>query len=265
MARYLEIARELQKRLKSREWAPGDKLPSVRTLSAYYGADKRVVNEALQVLQGWGHVRVPTKAAAIVLDRATPKIKLSIGRTVDRNEYGYVYNPNAGHWGPIGEPSRRWLTIDEVPELTHQLELGPGARLLARHRVVGPEEPMQTTTTYMVEWLGRKLDVTDTGPGGWLDRVEHDMGHGPVRWHPSVSSRLPNEQEAKDLGLSLAMPVLVLAFAITGHGHRLPMAVDVMTFDASRFEVEYVAQRSAAARWPTTPATERNSPVPHTK
>lgn len=223
-----------------------------------------MILEALAVLTGWNFVRVPPKAAAIVLDRAAPKIKLVIGKTIDRNEYGYVYNPNAGHWGPIGVPSRRWLSIDEVPELTYRLELGAGARLLARHRVVGPEEPMQTTTTYMPEWLGRLLDVEDTGPGGWLDRVEHDMGHGPVRWRCSVTSRLPTEQEATDLQIGLTMPVLVLSFTITAKGHKTPLAVDVMTFDASRFEVEYPVQRSSAARWPTSPATHRNAPVPDT-
>lgn len=265
MTRYLEIARDLRERLNVAEWKPGERLPSSRALCAEYGVKKEVVIEALQVLQGWGFVRIPVKAAAIVLDRAAPKIKLTIGQSIGRNEYGYLYNPNAGHWGPIGVPSRRWISVDEVPELTHRLEVGRGAQLLARHRVVGPEEPLQTTTTYMAEWLGRKMDRDDTGPGGWLERVERDLGMGPVRWRCAVSSRLPSEQEAGDLGLALAMPVLSLAFTITGAGASRPMAVDVMTFDASRFEVEYAVQRSAAARWPTTPATERNAPVPDSK
>lgn len=263
MARYLEIARDLRKRMDEREWAPGDKLPPVRNLSSLYGADKGVISEALSVLIGWNYVRT-SRGGATVLDRSAPKIKLQIGRVIDRNEYGYIYNTHAGHWSPIGVPSRRWLLIDEVPELMHRLELGPGAWLLARHRVVGPEEPMQTTTTYMAEWLGRLLDVDDTGAGGWLDRVEHDMGYGPVSWEPSVQSRLPTEQEASDLGIALTMPVLSLSFTITGKGHKAPMAVDVMTFDGARFELEYVAQRTRAARWKTQLATERNAPVPDT-
>jgi hypothetical protein len=57
------------------------------------------------------------------------------------------------------------------------------------------------------------------------------------------------------------MPVLVLAITITGHKQRRPLAVDVMTFDASRFEVEFTVTRSAEARWPVPAATERNVPV----
>ncbi len=262
MARYLEIARDLRARLKSGEWKPGERLPPTRTLASAYEVRQDVATEALQVLQGWSFVRVPQKAAAVVLDRTAPKIKLAIGTTIDRNEFGYIYNPNAGHWGPIGVPTRQWVTIDDVPELTHPLSLRPGARLLARHRVVGPEEPMQTTTTYMVEWLGQLLDVDDTGAGGWIERVERDMGHGPVRWKPSTASRMPTEQEAADLGISLKSPVLAITFVITGKGHKAPLAADVMVFDASRFEVEYTLKRSPAARWPTAPATQRNAPVP---
>jgi GntR family transcriptional regulator len=261
----MEIARDLRRRIDEGEWSPGAKLPSLRELASelWYNTTKDTANEALNVLVGWNYIRQRRGTSAVVLDRASPKVRLAIGRHIGRNEYGYLYNPSAGHWSPIGDPTRSWVDLRTVPDVATLLDIGPTGQVLGRHRVVGPGglEAAQTTTTYLVDWLGRELDVDDTGPGGWIEKVEQDLVPGPVRWNCTVTSRLPLEHEADDLGITLAMPVLVLSFAITGHKQRKALAVDVMTFDASRFEVEYPVTRSAEARWPVPPATERNVPV----
>lgn len=261
----MDIARDLQRRIDDGEWSPGERLPSLRQLASEleYNTRKDTVLEAFGVLVGWNYIRRRRGTPAVVLDRAAPKVRLAIGRLVGRNEFGYVYNPSAGHWAPVGPPDRSWVDLRTVPDVAVMLDVDPAGQVLGRHRVVGPggTEPAQTTTTYLVDWLGRQLDVDDTGPGGWIEQVEQRIVPGPVRWTCTVTSRLPLEREADDLGLTLAMPVLVLSFAITGHGLRRPLAVDVMTFDASRFEVEYPVTRAAEARWPVTPATERNVPV----
>jgi GntR family transcriptional regulator len=262
----MDIARDLRRRIDTGEWSPGAKLPSLRKFAGEdeYNVAKNVVDEAFNVLVGWNCIRRRRGTSAVVVDRTAPKVRLGIGRQVGRNEFGYLYNPSAGHWSPLRTPDRSWVELRSVPDVALLLDLEPTGRVLARHRVVGPGglEPAQTTTTYLAEWLGRQLDVDDTGAGGWIERVEQDMELGPVRWNCTVTSRLPLEHEADDLGLTLAMPVLVLSFAITGHKQRRPLAVDVMTFDASRFEVEYPITRSVEAKWPTRPATERNVPVP---
>jgi GntR family transcriptional regulator len=267
VASYMDIARDLRRRIDKGEWSPGDKLPSLRQLAseAEYDTRKDTVDEAFGVLVGWNYIRRKRGTPAVVVDRAAPKVRLAIGRRIGRNEYGYLYNPSAGHWAPIGVPDRSWVELRTVPDVAVLLDLDPSGWVLGRHRVVGPGgvEPAQTTTTYMAEWLGREMDVDDTGPGGWIEQVEQRLVPGPVRWNCTVTSRLPLEHEAEDLGLTLAMPVLVLAFTITGYKHRRPLAVDVMTFDASRFEVEYPVTRSAEAHWPVSPATERNRPIPH--
>lgn len=267
MTDYMSIARDLRERLNNGEWSPNDKMPSLRTFAgeSQYNTTKAAVDEAFNVLVGWGYIRRRRGTPAVVVDRTAPKVRLAIGRRVRRNEYGYLYNPSAGHWAPIRPPRRSWVDLRTVPDVAVLLDLEPSGRVLARHRVVGPGgvEPAQTTTTYLVEELGRELDVENTGPGGWIEQVEQRLVPGPVRWNCTVTSRLPLEHEAEDLGLTLASPVLVLAFTITGHKQRRPLAVDVMTFDATRFEVEYPVTRSAEAKWPVTPATERNVPVPN--
>jgi len=267
VAGYMDIARDLRRRIDDGEWAPGVKLPSLRQLAGedWFNVSKDTVDEALNVLVGWNYIRQRRGTSAVVVDRATPKIRLALGRSIGRNEYGYLYNPSGGHWAPVGVPDRSWVDLRTVPDVAVLLDRPTTERVLARHRVVGPGgvEPAQTTTTYIVEELGRELDIEDTGPGGWIERVEQDKKLGPVRWKPTVNARRPLEHEAQDLGLTLDSVVLVLAFTITGHKQRRPLAVDVLTFDASRFEVEYPVTRAPEAKWPVAPATERNVPVPY--
>lgn len=264
MARYVEVARDLRERLEAHEWTTGEKLPPVRKLASDYGVRLEVITEAFALLVGWNYIRVRRGTSAVVHDRAAPKARLPIGRTIDHNEDGYLYNPNAGHWPPLTTPDRAWVDLRTVPDVAMLLDVDPSGQVLARHRVVGPggTEPAQTTTTYLVEWLGRELDVDDTGPGGWIEQVERRLVPGPVRWRRTVTSRLPLEREANDLGITLTTPVLVLAFTITGHKQRTPLAVDVMTFDSSRYELEEAVTRSTKAKWPPPPATQRNVPVP---
>lgn len=263
----MAIAVELQQRLDQGEWEPGAKLPSTRELSQIHGVKQPVIRDALGVLAGWGYLSVRERERAVVLDRTAPKTVLKIGRSIGRNEEGYFYNPSAADWELVGTPDRAWVPLTRHPDVAARLGVPRNDLVLARHRVVGPSglEPAQSTTTYIVDWLGRQVDIDDTGPGGWIERAEQRLGLGPVRWRCAVSSRRPNPREADDLRLSLSMPVLVLSFIITSPQRRAPIAVDVMTFDASKFEVEYPVTRSAEAKWPVTPATRRNFPVPHSK
>lgn len=258
MQKYLRIARDLRERLDAGEWDPGAKLPPVRKLADDYGVHQPTIGEAIKALAGWGYVRQRPRSGVVVLDRTAPKIPLSIGRSIHYNDLGYYYNDCAGHWSPIGMPTRGWVELDH--EVARRLERPVGSRALARHRVVGPGEPAQTTTTYLAPELGERLDVDDTGPGGWMQVAERDMGYGPLRWRCAVSSRGPLEREAADLDLSLAANVLVLAFTVTSRAAEQPLAVDVMTFDGARFELEYPVPRSSAARWPPPLATGRNRP-----
>lgn len=259
----MEIANDLGERMDQGEWLPGVKFPSTRELSQVYGVKQPVIRDALGVLEGWGYIHIRAGARAVVLDRTAPKTMLKIGQSIGRNDEGYFYNPAAADWSPVGVPDRAWVSLTRYPEVATRLGIVTNDLVLARHRVVGPGgiEPAQTTTTYIVDWLGRQLDVADTGPGGWIDYVEQHLELGPVRWKCAVSSRRPLPHEAHDLGLGLSMPVLVLSFTITARGRRQPIAIDVMTFDASKFEVEHTVTRSAEAKWPVKPATKRNLPV----
>lgn len=260
VAPYEEIARDLRGRLDAAEWQPGDLLPSVRTLAGDYQVDINTANKAVNRLAQWGYVRIREKTRTVVRDRSVPLEPLPVGQSIGYHpRWGYLYNPAAGDWAPIGTPDRAWVQVDH--EVADLLEVPPGTRVLTRHRVVGPPDgPAQTTTTYFSPSLSERLDVDDTGPGGWMQRVE--QADGPLRWRCAVSANLAGERAARDLDVAEGSPVLVLSFPITAGRSRTPVAVDVMTFDARRFRAEHPVPRSAAARYPPTPATGRNAPLP---
>lgn len=261
MREYERIAADLRARLESGEWPPGTKLPGLRNLAAAYGVDVRIVNRAVRLLAHDRYLRVRPKSGVEVLDRTRPTTRLNIGRAIHHDEDGYRYNLLATGWPPICPPTRSWTQLG--PRVADYLDREVGTPALLRHRVLGPDgRPEQTTNTYLVGPLAHRLDVDDTGPGGWMQMVERELAPGPLSWQCVVSAGTATAEEAADLDLPAAGPVLRLAFVIRAHGHDRPIACDVLSFDGDRYHVEYPVPRAATAKWPPTPARRRNVPPP---
>ncbi|GLY55193.1 GntR family transcriptional regulator [Lentzea sp. NBRC 102530] len=256
---YLQVANDLEQRIEQREWEVGDKLPGQRALAVHYRVSDRVVREAQSVLALRGVILLQHKSAAVVTERTRPRVPLDLGMFVRRNELGYLFNQHAGHWRPVGDPV---LDVQPCPdEIADLLQLEQGADVVVRRRVVGPGEPMQVTTTYIPMTLasGTALAEADTGPGGYVERLEQDMGYGPVRWPVQHIARLPSVDEAADLLMPKQLPVLVETRVVLGHDDER-LAVDVAVRDSRRFMLRYELHRDESATWPTTPATGRNVP-----
>lgn len=260
VTRYREIADDLRQRLDAGEYPPGARLPGFDDLTQQYDVGRGVIREALSVLELEGRIRVVKKAGIIALDPTAETDRIDRGRQVQRNDLGYVFNAAAGHWAPVATPTRYWMPAGVL--VARLLDVEPGASVLARHRVVGPGRPMQIAISYLPEWLARGtvLEEAHTGPGGIYDRIEQDMGHGPLSWHEDVSARMPAPEEARTLEISRATPLLVITRVSTSRGGR-PVEVNVTCMSAARFHVGYPVERSESARWPVqVPATGENRP-----
>lgn len=261
MKRYLRVANQLQERIDGNEWAVGERLPGQRELARFYGCSERSILEAESVLAARGRLQLKPREGAFVLDPNLPRLHLDLGMVVSRNEYGYLFNQHAGHWPPLTPPTREVIACpDDVAQL---LQVDPGSDVLARRRVVGPgpDEPLQITTTYLPWPLaeGTVLAEEDTGPGGYLDRLEHDMKRGPLDWPAQVQTRLPTPDEAADLVMPTQLPVLVEMRIATSPDEQ-PLAVDVVIRDGRRWSLGYRLHRDESAQWPTMPARDRNVP-----
>jgi GntR family transcriptional regulator len=230
----------------------------MNTLARRYGTGNDVVQEAFGVLELDGLVVTrPGRGGTVVLDQDTRR-RVDLGRTARRNEYGYVFHKSAGHWPPVAAPTRAW--VPSPTDVADHLGIAEGAEVLVRHRATGPNgKAAQITRTYIPADIARDtvLAEADTGPGGILDRLEVDMGHGPLTWRLEVSARLPTDEEAALLGISRRLPVLV-TYRIATSPQKRTVAVDEVVVDARRNAVCAPIARGPSAKWPTTPATARN-------
>lgn len=259
--KHEEVAVDLRRRLAAGEWAVGERLAGMNVLARDYGVGNTVVQEAVAVLELDGLVVTrPGKAGTRVLAPSEVRHRLDLGCSVRRNDLGYVFSAPTGHWSPTQPPTREWA---ECPaEVAEHLDLAAGDPVFVRRRVVGPEgRPVQATTTYFPASVARGtvVEQVDTGPGGWIDRVEQDMGRGPLTWTVEVTTRLPSEGEARTLGISTRLPVLV-----TSRLHRCvqgdPVALDLVVVDGRTFSYRVEITRDPSADWPVAPATARNTP-----
>lgn len=268
---HRQVADDLDHKIESGQYPPGTQLPSYRALQEQYGIAKSTVAEAMAVLQARGRIVVRPKSRAVVRG-PEPRQRLIVSGTVRRNELGYLFSDPVGHWVPLGAPTREYVACPE--EVAEHLGVPVGERVLARRRVGGisAKEPMQITTTYLHPLLIERVPVVaerDTGPGGWLDRLEeHPEYGGPVRVFSTAYARVPTEQEALDLRMPVSTPVLVEARRVyqAGADHEVdpPVAVDLVIRDAKSWELRREMVRGESATWPVEPATARNVPRSHT-
>lgn len=271
MAKYEQIADDLQRRIEHGEFPVGSLLPPVRFLAGDYEVSTNTTNRAVQLLARRGYARVRYSSGVVVADRSTTRTPLLIGQSIGYDQqFGYIYNPAAGDWAPVTMPTRARLPAAAAgPDVVQLLNVHPTEVLLARRRVVGPDGiPEQISTTWFRPGLVEQFDVDDTGPGGWMQQVEQPadvtLGGrdlGPLEWRYLVSSRPATPEEAADLKLSRGAGVLVLTFPITPRGWTEPIAVDVMVFDEQRYRVEHTLPRAPSARWPVRPGPGAEHPV----
>lgn len=258
---YRRVAAEIERLIDLGEFPVGKRLPGQDRLARRFEVSTTTIRLALDELAGRNRVRVRRKSGVYAQGKPQPRVRMALSMVVRRNPLGYLFNRHSGRWPALAVPTRATVTCP--PEVAELLGLDEGDQVLARRRVVGPQagEPMQITTTYLplplVEQAPR-LGEVDTGPGGYMEIIEHVLGLGPVRWPAEVYPRLPTPEEAVDLDMPEQQPVFVEARVVVDPRTDQPLAVDVAVRDGRRWALTYEIERDESAAWPTTPATERN-------
>jgi GntR family transcriptional regulator len=259
-ARYQEIADDLRGRIAAGEWPPDTTLPRQADLAAHYDVDKRVISDAIAVLETEGLVRAVRRRGTVVLPPVTRR-RIRRGTQVTRNVHHAVgatvsgYNFPAAHgeaWQAHGQPRRSMEPATaRVAEL---LGLTAGDEVLRRRRVTSPvgEPPFQVADTWVHPAAvadAPAVAEASTGPGGYLDRLE-EAGHGPISWEEFVRARMPSPDEASLLNIAVRMPVLEIARVGTSSRTAQPIEVTVCVIPADRVELASRLQRAPSAAWP---------------
>ncbi|EFF91030.1 regulatory protein KorSA, GntR-family transcriptional regulator [Streptomyces sp. e14] len=106
-------------------------------------------------------------------------------------------------------------------------------------RFVLDDKPVLLSTSYLPADLvaGSAITQEDTGPGGTYARLA-ELGCKPVHFREEIRSRMPSQEEASRLQLSMGTPVIMIcrtAFADEGR----PVEVNEMTLDSAAYVLEY--------------------------
>lgn len=265
MARYEQIADDLRTRIHNGEYSIGDNLPTYGGLTETYEVGRGVITEALKVLEREGLVVVAKRRGIRVLDWRIKRRRIERGQQIMRDPHrGYVFPSASGPdepWQTHGTPRRSY---ERVPaRVAEYLGLEPGFAALRRRRITSPvgEPVFQLVDTWLSPEAVRdapQVGETNTGPGGYLDRLE-EAGHGPLEWVEHTRARTPSHEEATLLDISEESCVLELLLVGTSPMLGRPVEVTVRVIPADRIELVTPLRRDDSAQWPVRPTTASES------
>lgn len=252
-----QIADDLRAQIEAGALSEGDRLPTLPDLQVRYRCSSTVAREALRLLQQRGLVVTRQGSGSYV--RAIPRRRILRGKLVRRDpKRGYIM-PAAIRteepWQTHGQPQA--TTAPAPPTVADILGIEAGTPTLRRRRVTSPlgEKPFQIADTW-IHPLGvgdaPRAGAPDTGPGGYLDRLE-EAGHGPISWTERLVIRVPTGEEARLLDISTALPVAELARIGTSARWGRPIEVTVCVIPGDRVELVMDLERDETAQWPTSP------------
>lgn len=245
-AKYAQVADDLRRRVADGELIPGYPLPTHQQLSLEYGVARGTVGQAIGELEAEGLVRAVRRRGTVVLPMPERRRTLRVKR-VGVDERGYYFDAVAQDWVPLGEPRQWWAPARSDVALSLGVELG--SEVLVRDRAVGlldAGRAEQLVTSYLPAPLVRDTSIehTERGSGGVYERLEQDLGLGPLSWVEAVSARMPTPVEARALGMSTRQPVLrVVRLASAADGR--PVEVNDCRMSSGRYEVAYALERRA--------------------
>lgn len=251
---YRDIADAIRGAIEAGELPPGTELDTSKELAEQYNVAPGTALQALRQLATDGYITLRPKKKAIVRERPEAVIVVR-DRHAYRDELGYYFDQNAKNWRAVGKPH---LGLAPAPNhIADMLGVPRGANVIVRDRAMGPADsgkPLQLATSYIPMPLATEVPPVgeaNTGPGGIYDRFEEHY-EAPLEWRETISSRLPNEDEQRRLGVHSSVPLLVVTreSRIRRGSEEVTAEVNETRMAAEQFAVSYTVERDESARWP---------------
>uniref|UniRef100_A0AAU2A4W7 GntR family transcriptional regulator n=1 Tax=Streptomyces sp. NBC_00093 TaxID=2975649 RepID=A0AAU2A4W7_9ACTN len=207
------IAEELRAAIKAGHLAPGDKLPSERTLAQQYGAARNTAREAIRLLAEEGLVTARHGSGVFVRE---PRRLLRFGSdrySRTHRETGLTpFRLEAKRQGKEARIDVVGITRDRPPQDIAERLGVPADDESVLHRenhYFADDEPVQIVSTYLRwdEAQDTPLTQPDTGKDGIYGRLE-ELGHVMTRVRDEITARMPTPAEAGVLALPSGVPVI---------------------------------------------------------
>jgi GntR family transcriptional regulator len=239
---YQQIADRLRADIQSGALESGSQVPSERELMDQYEAARGTVRQSLAVLRTEGLIEIWHGKGAFVRSRP-PIRRVAHDRFARRHrEAGRAaFLAEMESEGRKAEVEVEYVGAGEASaEIAEHLGLALGDRVLVRRRrYLADGAPVEVATSY-VPWDladGTAIAEQNTGPGGIYARLE-ELGHELVEFTEEVSARMPHPEEARDLEITVGVPVLrVLRRALGRDGAVLEVCDTIKAAD--RFVLSY--------------------------
>jgi GntR family transcriptional regulator len=239
LPRYRQLADHLRGQILDGRLAPGAQVPSETDLGRRYQVGRLVVRQAMAQLRSEGWIETVHGTGSFVRQAGQPA-PIEIAPEVHHDPGApvliYRHHPRWGLLAPT-----RIVREPADPEVARRLGVEPGARVLARHRLIGPvpDGPVrQLADTFMPAALARRVPAVakrDPGDGGFLGAI----ARAGIRTRTTVTagSRMPLPAEAAQLRLGPGRPLLVLTRITYDRGDDRPLEATRYLLDAADWEV----------------------------
>ena len=202
--RWFQIAERLRRAIASREFVPGDTLPSEAELNRQFGVSRATSRAALNELEADGLiVRRSGKGSIVLRKRVDQPVERMSGFSEDMRRRGLT-------------PSHRVLEIGGAKagaDAAEALEIGRGTRVFRSHRLLlADAAPIGLAESWLAPRLFRAQrhpsadELTD---GSLYDWLEARCGVSVSRAREYIEADAADAAQAQMLGVSRGSPLLV--------------------------------------------------------
>ncbi len=218
---------------------PSSPLPSEAELVDRYGASRNTVRAALSALEAEGLITSSQGRTRRVREIRRWEWKMA--------EWEKAHNNDGDAWANTikaqgGKPRNdlQILSIQAPADVANALQIPAGTAIQARNRRHWVnDEPHQLSDSYFPPFVTDGNDLfwnpSDLGvPGGLLAAT----GHEQVRWHDTLTARMPSADEAQRLMMAPGTPLLIHTRVGYDTDAR-PVRYMVTRMAADRVEVSY--------------------------
>lgn len=218
---------------------PGKPIPSEAELMDEYDVSRNTIRRALDLLEAEGLISSSQGSRRIVRDSHRWHWSMS--------EWERAHSNDGDAWANTiraqgGEPENDLQIVAEQAsaDVAEALGIEEGTAIQARHRMRSVNgEPHQLCDSYFPPFVTDDNELfwrpTDLGVQGGLLAA---TGHKQVRWHDTLTARMPRAEEAQRLRMAPGTPLLV--HTRIGYDEKdRPVRYMVTRMAADRVEVSY--------------------------
>ncbi|CAM3159807.1 GntR family transcriptional regulator [Saccharomonospora xinjiangensis] len=238
---HRQVAADLRERITAGEYAPGDRLPSERTMIETYGVSRLTIREALGILRAEGIV-VTEHGRGVFVRPPVSIQRLSrsrLSRAARAENKGAFLADAAGQgFTPSSSVRVRFEAADE--RTAEYLGIQPGDEVTVRDRVMRANGlVVQLAVSRLPRMFTRDtvIEEVNTGSGGAYARLE-EAGHAIGHYAEHVGSRMPTPDEASALQLGQGIPVLTVT-RVAYREDGTPLEINDMVLPADRYALSY--------------------------